>query len=358
MNNISPLFSDNNSTKEAIQQQASLWISKMDRGLNASEQNAFSLWVNQSIAHREILFKFASLWDDLTVLNELNSLFPLENQKNKKNKVKNVFIKYAVAASIILTITLVGHFNFFFNPSANGTNNQQYVEIKNFSTAVGQQSSFPLSDGSIIQLNTNSLVKIHFSKHKRLLTLVHGEARFQVAKDKTRPFTVTSGDKSFTALGTIFNVQKHSAKNMELVVTEGRVLITKATLVLDNIAQQLNKLPVEKLPGLLVTTGEKAVIENNIEEPIEHISYDQIQKDLSWQQGMLIFEGTPLNKALAEVSRYTNTHFEIADNDLATVKVAGYFKANDVDGLLKSLKNNFNINFKKTGTNSILLTRN
>jgi transmembrane sensor len=355
MSNVKQLFPDNDEIKEAIQEQACLWISKMDRGLTQAEKDDFKSWTQQSPHHRETLFKFAALWDDLSVLNELSALFPLEKQKNK-HIFKNRFAKYAIAASFIITVLFTG--SLYLEQQLNfNTVKQQYVEIKNLSTVVGQQSSFSLSDGSIIQLNTNSLVKINFSRNKRLLTLVRGEARFEVAKDKTRPFTVVSGTKSFTALGTIFNVQKNSNRDMELVVTEGRVLITKANQLLDSIAKQIYTLPAQKLPGVLVTSGEKAVIEKNIEEPVQKVSLDQVQTDLAWQQGMLIFKGEPLSEALKEVSRYTATHFEIADSELATIKVAGYFKAGDVNGLLQSLSNNFNIHSEKINGNSIRLSK-
>ena len=351
MNKVSPIFKID---KEAIQEQACLWVSKMDRGLSLDEKNDFVRWVNQSELHKEVLFDFARLWDDLSVLNELSSLFPLEKQKNKK-RTKSKLTKIAMAASIALAV-LVGNYFHFVIPNNNNINAQQYTEIKNLKTVVGQQASFSLSDGSIIQLNTNSLVKINFSEGQRLLTLVKGEARFDVAKDKARPFTVTVGNKSFTALGTIFNVEKKSDQEIELVVTEGKVLITKASELLESISDAFANLPSEQLPGILVKSGEKAIIEKNIQSPVKKVSLGQVQKDLAWQQGMLIFEGEPLIDALKEVSRYTETHFEIADQNIANIKVAGYFKAGDIEGLLQSLHNNFNIDFEKTHRNSIRLS--
>lgn len=351
MSKISPIFKVN---KDAIQEQACLWVSKMDRSLSLEEKNDFIQWVNQSELHREILFDFARLWDDLSVLNELSALFPIEKQKAKR-RAKSKLTRIAMAASIALAV-LIGNYFHFAIPTHEQSNNQQFTEIKNLKTVVGQQASFSLSDGSIIQLNTNSLVKINFSKDKRLLTLVKGEARFDVAKDKIRPFTVTVGNKSFTALGTIFNVEKKSEQEMELVVTEGKVLITKASEILDNISDAFAKLPRDQLPGILVQSGEKAIIEKDLQAPVQKVSLGQVQKDLAWQQGMLIFEGESLVDALKEVSRYTSTHFEITDPQLANIKVAGYFKAGDIEGLLQSLHSNFNITFEKTHRNSIRLS--
>jgi len=159
--------------------------------------------------------------------------------------------------------------------------------------------------------------------------------------------------QSFTALGTIFNVQKNDDQNMELVVTEGRVLITEAIVDLKNISSSLTHLAEDELPGRLVISGEKAVIEKNVNLPTEQVSLDKIQRDLAWQQGMLIFEGEPLKQVLAEVSRYSETEFEILDPQLMQISVAGYFKVGDTEGLLASLAGSFDIVATKAHGNVI-----
>ena len=178
---------------------------------------------------------------------------------------------------------------------------------------VGEQKSFTLQDGSQIQLSTNSLINLDNSSTQRLLTLVQGDARFDVAKDKNSPLTVTVGEKSFTALGTIFNLQRNDNQAMEWVVTEGKVIITKATISITDINDTLLSVSTafmrDILEATLVISGEKAVIAENsapvAKTPVEKVSLDQINRDLAWQQGMLIFEGELLSMALAEISRYT-----------------------------------------------------
>ncbi|MBA6354141.1 FecR family protein [Colwellia sp. BRX9-1] len=342
-------------SKADIKAQASLWVSKIDRGLSNKDKLDFQLWVNQSDFHRKTLFSLAALWDDLSVLNELSALFTLEKPIQKKH---NVITKYAVAAGITFILLFAGNFFVNITPFIDDNIEKRFVEVRTLQTEIGQQTRFSLSDGSRIKLNTNSLVEVSYSKNNRLLTLIKGEANFDVAKDKSRPFTVTVGEKSFTALGTIFNVKRKSNENMELVVTEGQVLMTKSNQPLNKIAKMLSTLPKEKLPGFLITSGEIATIENNIQTSNKKTSFEQIQRELAWQQGMLVFNGKPLDEALAEISRYTTTTFEIKDVELNKIKVAGYFKANDIDGLLKSLSSNFNIQFEKVNENSIHLSLN
>ncbi|MCJ8321211.1 MAG: FecR domain-containing protein [Colwellia sp.] len=346
MSNISQFHS-----KQRIQEQACLWISRMDRGLSTVEKQELTIWINQNKAHHKILLDMASYWDDLSVLNELSGLFPLEKNLQKPN---NKLYAFAIAASFAVFSLLGASFlqgNSFFQ-----FNDQQHlVQTQTFKTKIGEQASFSMSDGSSIQLNTNSIVTVDFSPLHRQLTLVRGEARFDVAKDKTRPFTVTAGEQSFTALGTIFNVQKDNKQAMELVVTEGKVLITQATESLANITKAFKSPLDEHLSGTLVISGEKSTITNNQPTRVTKISLDQVQRDLSWQQGILIFEGEPLNEVLVEVSRYTDIKFTLSDKDLAHLKVAGYFKAGDIEGLLASLHSNFNINAIHVNRNNILL---
>jgi len=370
MGNVSQLFgkdskqhNDSNIDEDSIQDLACLWISRMDRGLSTSEKQQLVEWCKQKSQHHNALLEMASYWDDLSVLNELSDLFPLIQTKNdKRNKYSAIALVASIAIISLLSVnTLV---NKSFLPYLPSLHEQALTHTDTLRTQVGEQTSFTLQDGSQIQLNTNSLLEVNYSPTQRQLTLVRGEARFDVAKDKNRPFTVTAGEKSFTALGTIFNVQKNTNQAMELVVTEGKVLITKAMASVSDIKDSLLSATAstksEQLEATLVISGEKAVIAKNsasiAKTPVEKVTLDQINRDLAWQQGMLIFEGEPLSTALAEISRYTASSFEIVDSQLAELTVAGYFKAGDIDGLLTSLQSNFGINYHKNSSGIILLT--
>ncbi|PKH87422.1 FecR family protein [Colwellia sp. Bg11-28] len=371
MGNVSQLFGKDNKQQDdsiiqedSIQDLACLWISRMDRGLSASEQQELVEWCKQKTQHHNALLEMASYWDDLSVLNELSDLFPLIQPKVGNQRNKYSAIALAASVAIISIIGINTFVNESFLPYLPSYHEQTLTQTQTLKTQVGEQTSFTLQDGSQIQLNTNSLIKVDYSPTQRLLTLVQGEARFDVAKDKNRPFTVTVGEKSFTALGTIFNVQRNNNQAMELVVTEGKVLITKATTSITDIKDTLLSVSTAFMPDILeatlVISGEKAVIAENsapiTKTPVEKVSLDQINRDLAWQQGMLIFEGEPLSMALAEISRYTSSNFEIVDSKLSELTVAGYFKAGDIDGLLTSLQSNFGIIYRKNSSGTILLS--
>lgn len=242
-------------SKEEIQEQACLWVSRMDRGCSIQEKKDMIVWVNQSNAHREILMKMASLWDDLSVLNELSALFPLDNASKR---VHGRFRRFSLAASFLLMVLMGGSLmtDINFTPLLS-FNIMATDEVELFSTKVGEQASFSMNDGTSIQLNTNSIVKVAYTNHQRHIRLIQGEAKFDVAKDRTRPFTVTAGEKSFTALGTIFNIQKNSNQDIELLVSEGKVLITKSFEVIKSISDSIGSLKLDELPGYLLNLGKK-----------------------------------------------------------------------------------------------------
>jgi transmembrane sensor len=325
----------------------------MNRGFSEQEKHEFVAWMNQSKLHREVLMNQTSMWDDLSALKELNGLFPIET--TTKNKANTLFNFVAAAGIFFATFTsaslLMGG-----DPFAIFIQSQQRANVEQFSTNIGEQATFTLHDGTNLQLNTDTLVEVSYTANHRQLTLIKGEAKFDVVKDKKRPFTVTAANKSFTALGTIFNVQKNSASDVELLVTEGKVLITESIEIINNIGEDLPLIELEHLTGTLVQSGEKAIIINSVQAPVNRVSLDQVQKELAWQQGMLIFDGDTLENALEEVNRYTEIRFELQNEKLANLKVSGYFKAGDIDVLLESLRLNFDIHYQKYANNIINLS--
>ncbi|NMM41796.1 FecR family protein [Pseudoalteromonas arctica] len=345
------------SSKDAIQADASRWISAMDRGLSKQERMQFQHWVQQNKAHQDAVFELAQLWDELSVLNELSSLFP---NKNSINKPVHREINFSIAASVFAAL-LVASFIFVGIEHWPTTPQEQAKYSKIYRTKVGEQATFVLPDSTIVQLNTNSLLEVAYTKNRRQLILSRGEGRFNVAKDAARPFTVMAGDKSFTALGTVFNVQRNAASDLELLVTEGKVMITDPSVAVnaDDFVQLQSASndtdSVKKINASIVISGEKALIKESITEPIKRLTHDDVQRDLAWQQGILIFNGEPLSEALQEVSRYTATRFELADPTLASLKVAGVFKAGDITGLLDSLRINLAIEHERLGEHIVSL---
>lgn len=336
MNNISHFTS-----KDEIYEQASVWISRIDRGLSEDEKTALSHWLNASQGHRRILFELADVWDDMSVLSELQALNSAAPKQPSKTFRSHLYrSRHAIAASFVivgLCLTLFG-----VTPWLSGDSSGQAHAIQRVATAIGEQRDVKLSDGTLVQLNTNSIIQTDFSGNVRRVTLKQGEAHFTVAHDHYRPFIVQAANNTVTAIGTAFNMELTDTDGFELVVTEGKVLVRDLleTEQASDATALIN--PDIQHDKQLLVSGEKATIKGDISERLQ-LQPDVMQQDLAWQQGMIVFTGEPLDVALKEIGRYTPVTFKITDEALRDKRVAGYFKVGDISGLLSALKNSFNI---------------
>lgn len=330
-------------SKGDIHEQACLWISCIDRGIKSEEKAELQSWVNQSDVHRETLFDMAALWDDLSVMHELSGLFPLNDKKAveiNRSSTKNEWLKHFSMAAGFICLTVILGFT-LLNTQSDITIASNSGYYQQMSTAVGEQKTYSLPDGSIVHLNTDSELQVNYSEETRSITLLQGEGHFEVAHNRNRPFIVTAGPNTVTAVGTAFNVQLVDSDNLELLVTEGKVKVEESTPSLSaSFDNALNNV-------VYMESGEKATFSGAQTKEKTTLSLDQVQRALSWQQGMLVFQGEPLAAALEEVSRYTSVQFSM-DEEIKNQRVAGFFKVGDIDGLLFALKSNFNIDHEKT----------
>lgn len=345
-------------TPGRCEDEASEWLARLDRGLSADEERALRAWLKQSNDHQEALLRLASLWDRMGSLALLSELFPRPAPQRKSPRRY-----YAAAAAaalfavlILTTWQLTGpgpvQFSRWWQPD------DDVVAIVDgvYETAVGQQTTVTLPDGSVLLLNTNSLIKVVYSDKQRLLILERGEMNIEVAHDAERPLSVMAGQKIVQAVGTAFNVQIINDGEVELIVTEGKVLVAERGDIRGDVAAKADSDPIKTLPerSTVVSKGERVVLSAS-EEVIAKVSDSDISAQLSWRQGNLVFRGETLAEAVVELSRYTPVKFELADPRLRDIRIGGRFKAGDVDGLLATLKENFNIDYERPDAERVLL---
>ncbi len=330
--------------------EASVWITKMDNGLAPGEEKALRQWMSVSDENRDLLLGMAKLWDKMDTLSRLSEIFPHSVIQQSEPRWRAL----GLAASVLIAV-LIGMWGVTKLAPSDLSGAQDIAvtaAMKNtYETAIGEHSTVTLSDGTQLTLNTNSLVTVDYSEHHRLLRLKRGEIHVQVAQDQARPFSVIVGDRIVQAVGTAFSLEITSDQQIELIVTEGKVLV--------GVHQKPPGDTVEVTPRVLapssvVVAGEEFVL-GSAEEEITEVSLEEIEVKLSWRQGNLIFRGESLEVAMAEIGRYTTVEFVIIDDDLKTVRIAGLFRAGDVDGLLATLRENFDISHQHIGDGKILL---
>ncbi|AQT60404.1 FecR family protein [Cellvibrio sp. PSBB023] len=333
-------------TESQIYDDASLWIARLDRGLSDEETEALRHWLSLSPKHKDCLLEMAHLWDRMDSLSVLSELF---DPPVAQAPVRRTFGRtgWAVAASVLLVVlavkllvpaTLVQAPTPAPSPlqASSGTSNTLYE------TGIGAHSTVNLPDGTRMLLNTNTQVSVTYSEHQRLLILKKGELLVEVAHDKQRPLRVQVGDKVVEAVGTAFNVYLKDEANFDVIVTEGRVKVKALADMADSSIESPTKADrVQEFQEL--GRGEKLSVRESQAVAVETIGATVIHDRLSWRDGNLVFRGETLQDALDQLSRYTPENFKVVDPRISDVRIAGLYKAGDVDGLLLALKENFNI---------------
>lgn len=341
---------------DARYNEASLWIAKLDRQLSPEEEAAFDEWMAADPENEALLLKMAKLWDKMDALSRLSDLFP-EPLRHRPVLPRFAF---AVAASAVLAVGAgawfmlgVANIRDLSNSPATTAANARGV----YETAVGEQSKVTLADGSEIILNTNTRLWVRYTDAHRLLTLERGELHVRVAEDKRRPLSVIAGDTIVQAVGTEFNVEITADQRIELVVTEGKVRVGVQSQGPIIAANERDEPVPPTLPATAVTVaaGEELIL-GAPEEEIVDVSDADIEVKLSWRTGNLIFRGELLGEAIEEIGRYTSVEFVFLDEDLKKMRVAGMFKAGDVDGLLAALRANFDIAYERIDEKTVLLS--
>ncbi|HEY0799794.1 MAG TPA: FecR domain-containing protein, partial [Steroidobacteraceae bacterium] len=233
----------------------------------------------------------------------------------------------AVAAGVTISMGLVGRGS-------------------SFSTSVGGLSIIPTQDGSVVTLNTDSKIEVRFTAQERRIELDKGEAFFEVAKDPSKPFVVYAGKQRVVAVGTKFSVRLNS-DTVHVAVTEGKVRLESRPSILDDRAGASDGL----------TAGTVADVKNS-RISVEQRPIPEIEQALSWRAGYIGLNGTPLADAIAEFNRYNTRQLLIGDLSLATLKVEGNFRSNNLDGFIRLLEQGFEVKTEESEDGRIVLKRN
>jgi transmembrane sensor len=208
-----------------------------------------------------------------------------------------------------------------------------------------RERQIKLSDGSTLHLDVGAEVSVLMSPGERHLELAKGRAYFEVAHDKTRPFSVTAAGTRTVALGTRFEVSLQS-QEVSVSLAEGSVAITNADATTDSLGS-------EKWREVL-TPGQQLQIH------ADHDQRERMQVDAdaiaSWSRGRLIFNGMPLNKVLDEINRYASIKVHLGDVELANIPIGGNFVAGaDSNEFVETLAAVVPLRSVRTGANEIVL---
>ncbi|HVK80111.1 MAG TPA: FecR domain-containing protein [Verrucomicrobiae bacterium] len=192
-----------------------------------------------------------------------------------------------------------------------------------YSTGVGERRVVALEDGSRLSLDAATRVRVRYTNSERRLWLEQGRAKFDVAHNPLRPFSVSARGRTVVATGTSFSV--------ELIDTEVRVLLYQGSVAL----LDANAPRVDSAHDSTLRPGQEFVAIDSATPPILH-NVDMVRAR-SWEGGQLVFDDEALAVAVARVNRYAHTPIELSPNTDPDLRISGVFNANDtaafVDGV-------------------------
>jgi len=211
---------------------------------------------------------------------------------------------------------------------------------------IGRPRQFALADGSSVVLDTKSSLQVKLTDERRLVRLLAGRARFEVAKDAARPFIVDTGERQVIAIGTAFTVASEGT-NLSVVLEEGRVVVRSPATGTSGGAgtDDVNMQP-----------GDRLVFPAGAAKPVE--DRPDLARISTWQTGRLAFDDESLFSAAAELNRYNHRAIEVEDARAAALRVSGIYRADDPEGFVRSVSMMLPVDVDENADRILIRSRN
>jgi len=363
-----------------IYEEACEWFIECRAGdLDNAARAEFDRWLRKSSEHQGAYLEIAAIWNEGPSLDPSNrwgraelisqaaedpaniiawegtrstshTPQPMSNRTETNERTTAATFSgrrrlFAIAASVLLAMAALATYML----TTSGV----------YATALGEQRSLPLSDGSTVELNSLSKIRIGYSEHERTVDLLQGQVLFHVAKDATRPFIVRIGQTRVRAVGTQFDVYRKPDGTIVTVV-EGRVAILNE----GNPSGPKNEgerglrdpAPGTEVADFARQEGEGAIFLGAGEQIT--VSPKRARKTLhpnlagatSWTQRQLVFDAASLADVAEEFNRYNERKLVIEPSALETLHISGVFSSTDSASLIRFLRDRPSLRIIETPT--------
>jgi transmembrane sensor len=328
---------------DQIYREASEWLVEFRAGdADTPTRKSFHKWLTTSPEHIRAYLELAAIWNEgaalggSTVFSEDALIQAVRAEANvvalghdaklsapaQALQIRHGHLRWAIAASVgILAAGIVS-----------------WYERGIYATDLGEQRTITLEDGSHIELNAHSRVRVRFGSSERSVDLLEGEVFFKVAKDPRRPFIVRSETTAVRAVGTEFDVYQKSAQTTVTVI-EGRVTVTPLRVADTSARPPVLPSAASEQDGTLapfyLDAGEQAVVTQRVAK--QNAAAD-VQAATAWTKGRLVFRGASLREVVEEFNRYNKRPIIIRDPELSEFKITGIFSSTDPTVLIRFLE--------------------
>lgn len=290
---------------EAISARAAEWIVEKETGAwGEADEAALQAWLTDSPAHRIAYWKLEATWDRT---HRIAAFKPARRGARLAAVGRRVWPVLLRSAAALAFVCAGGAVAMYFS---------QPPREQAYATTIGGHETLALDDGSRIELNTDTAIRIAMTGKTRRVWLDKGEAYFDVHHDAARPFVVMAGNARVIDLGTKFTVRRE-AKRLNVALLEGRA-------ELDNGEQGADARSAVLRPGdVAVATADTLAVTRKPEAAMK--------ATLGWRRGVLVFDDTELTAAAQEFNRYNRKKVIVGDAHTARLRIGGTFPSTNVD---------------------------
>jgi transmembrane sensor len=295
------------------------WFARKRSGqMSAHELREMQAWLDADVAHDAAFRRIAQTWELTRAIASDPEILAIREEARNRHPVRTRILKMAgMSLALLIVLGVTGWFatsTAFFQDLFT----KPYVE--QFRTAVGEIKTIKLPDGSIVSLDTDTVMRVRETAAKRSVTLLRGQALFHVAKDASRPFVVSAGGNDVTAVGTVFDVRVEPNR-FKVTLVEGRIFVAPPGTASDDQRTAM-------VAGWQLTTWK------NGERTLSPVNVTAEAHELGWLDGRLTFIATPIGAVAAEMNRYS-TQKIVVDPPVSEIPIDGVFRTGDVAGFVK-----------------------
>lgn len=292
---------------------------------SAADQQALDSWLAESMRHKAVYWRLRHGWSQADRVGALN--LPAQPVRERAPFFGAVWLKAAaLIAAMLIPLALATMTVFDWNAQP---------EYTYYNTKLGERKVIAFPDGTRVDLNTDSAIRVELTDRKRIVRLDRGEAFFDVAHDRTRPFYVFTGDRLVKVLGTKFGIRREGARTVAAVV-EGRVQFGRVV-------------KGEVRETLILKRGDSAISQGSQTLAV-YDKMDAVTNNLGWMRGLLIFDRMSLSDAAGEFNRYNHRKLVIADEKLGKIRIGGAFRPENVETFARLMADAYGLRVEETET--------
>ncbi|WP_347558923.1 FecR domain-containing protein [Robbsia sp. KACC 23696] len=321
--------------RRRLRAEAAVWMIRLDAGRARESDPSLARWCARSQAHRDALASARESWSRATPMetgaqaavrqpdrSPLRDRYTTARMANRRPSAShhvesnpaskrasttrwNGKLGAGIGLAAIVCAVVVG--NMALTPD--------------FKSDTGAVRTVALADGSVMRLDAQSAVDVHYTNDTRQIVLREGRVAFDVAHGDRRPFVVDTAGGHVTDIGTAFQIDSRDtpARPLTVTVTQGAVRFSMAGASMTMHAGDVAEAMPDTAPSLV------------------HTNADSVIADTAWQRGRLQFDDSRLADVISQLNRYFPGHHIFLDAAGGNLRVSGNFALNDPATALATL---------------------